>query len=263
MNTLETPPFATLSDSRLSIRQEYLVQEIASRRRNRRRGVLALSGGAFVASGVATALIVLAIPGTANAFGAWTPEPTTPASGQVSSAVATCVAAAATPPTDKAAGLAAGATQVALTDTRGPFTLVLFGTNTATSLMCVNGPSINSGDQTNSQVTAIGGHPALPAAGQLIVDRLQVEFASNGQAYTIAEGSVGSGVTNVSLVLSDGSDVVTTTGDGVFLAWWPGSATAASALLTTASGTTTQTISYPSHGIGDSGNTVKRSIGIG
>lgn len=262
MNDLESPPFPTLSDSRLSTRQEHLVRVIAGRRRNRRRGALALSGGVLIASGVTTALLVLAIPGTANAFGAWSPVPTTPASGQVSSAVATCEAAVATPPTDKTSGLATGATQVSLVDTRGPFTLVLFGANIATSLMCVNGPTISSSAQDNSQVTAIGGQPALPEAGQLSVDRLQAESASDGQVYTIAQGSVGAGVMTATLVLSDGLDVVTTSGKGFFLAWWPGSAVATSAILTTAMGTTTQPISYGLHSIGDSGNTVKRSIGI-
>ena len=164
MNVLETPPVPTLSDFRLSTRQEHLVQEIAGRRRNRRRGGLALGGGALVASGVTTALLVLAGPGTANAFAAWTAAPTTPAPGQVSSAEATCEAAAATPPPDKTAGLATGATQVSLVDTRGPFTLVLFGANTSTTLMCVSGPSINSSAQANSQMT-VNRRPAGVARG--------------------------------------------------------------------------------------------------
>jgi hypothetical protein len=263
MNLLETPPVPTLSDFRLSTRQEHLVQEIMGRRRNRRRGGLALGGGALVASGVTTSLLVLAAPGTANAFATWTAAPTTPAPGQVSSAEATCEAAATTPPPAKAAGLATGATQVSLVDTRGPFTLVLFGANTSTTLMCVSGPSINSSARTNSQMTAIGGQPVLPEAGQIAIDRLQVESAKDGQAYTIAEGSVGLGVTAATLVLSDGSDVVTTTGNGLVLAWWPGSAVVTSATLTTAAGTTTQQISSSTSHTGGFGNTVKRSIGAG
>ena len=110
MNVLETPPVPTLSNFRLSTRQEHLVQEIAGRRRNRRRGSLALGGGALVASGVTTTLLVLAGPGTANAFAAWTAAPTSPAPGQVSNAEANCESGAATPPPDKTAGLATGAT---------------------------------------------------------------------------------------------------------------------------------------------------------
>lgn len=263
MNVLETPPVPNLSEFRLSTRQEYLVQEIAGLRRNRRRGGLALAGSALVASGVTTALVVLAGPGTVNAFAAWTAAPTTPAPGQVSSAESTCEAAAATPPSDKAAGFATGATQVSLVDTRGPFTLVLFGANTTTTLMCVSGPLINSSAQDNSQMRLIGGAQAVsPEAGQIAVNRLLAESASDGQAYTIAEGSVVPGVTAATLVLSDGSDIVTTTGNGVFLAWWPGSAAVTSATVTTAAGTTTQPIiSTPDTGA--SGNTVKRIIDIG
>jgi hypothetical protein len=260
MNVLDTPLVPSLSDFRLSTRQEHLVQEIAGRRRNRRRGSLALGGGALVARGVTTALLVLAGPGTANAFAAWTAAPTTPAPGQVSSAEATCEAGAATPPPDKTAGLPTGATQVSLVDTRGPFTLVLFGANPSTTLMCVSGPSIT---QANSQMTAIGGQPELPEAGQIAVDRLQAESANDGQGYTIAEGSVGPGVTAATLVLSDGSDIVTTTGNGLFLAWWPGSAVVTSTTVTTASGTATQPISPSTPHTNGSGNTVKRSIDTG
>jgi hypothetical protein len=266
MNVLETPPVPTLSDFRLSTRQEHLVQEIAGRRRNRRRGGLALGGSALVASGVTTALLVLAGPGTASAFAAWTAAPTTPAPGQISSAEATCEAGAATPPPGAPPGLATGTTQVSLVDTRGPFTLVLFGANTSTqgALMCVSGPSINSSAQANSQMSeSIGSQSSLPAADQITLDRLQAESANDGQAYTIAEGSVGAGVTGATLALSDGSDVVTTTGNGLFLAWWPGSAVVTSATLTTATGTTTQSISSPSLDAGGSSNTVERSIGSG
>jgi len=263
MNVLDTPLVPTLSDFRLSTRQEHLVQEIAGRRRNRRRGGLALGGSALVASGVTTALLVLAGPGTANAFAAWTAAPTTAAPGQISSAEATCEAAAATPPPDKAAGLATGAAQVSLVDTRGPFTLVLFGASTSTTLMCVSGPSINSSAQANTQMTAIGGQPKLAQAGQITVDRLQTESANDGQAYTIAEGSVGPGVTAATMVLSDGSNIVTTTGNGLFLAWWPGRAVVTTATVTTATGTTTQAISPSTPHTSSSGNTVKRSIATG
>ena len=264
MNVLDTPVVPTLSDFRLSTRQEHLVREIAGRRRNRRRGALALGGGAVVASGVTTTLLVLAGPGTANAFADWTPAPTTPAPGQVSSAEATCEAAVATPPPDKAAGLATGATQVSLVDTRGPFTLVLFGANTSMSLLCVSGPSINSGGQADSQMRLIGGAQAIsPGAGRIAVDRILGESANDGQAYTIAEGSVGPGVTAATLELSDGSDIVTTTANGHFLAWWPGSAAVTSATVTTAAGTTTQRVVSSTPDTGSSGNTIKRIIDLG
>jgi hypothetical protein len=266
MNYLQAPPVPNLDDLRLSARQAHLVREITVRRRHRRRGGLAVGGGALVAGGVATVVVVLAGPGSVNAFAAWTSSPTPPAPGQVSSAETTCEAGAATPPPGAPPGLFTGATQVSLVDTRGPFTVVLFGANTSTkgTLMCVSGPSINSSAQANSQMSeSIGSQPPLPGAGQIALDRLRAESANNGQAYTIAEGSVGSGVTAATLVLSDGSDVVTTTGNGLFLAWWPGSAAVTSATVTTAKGEITQPISSPTLDTGGSGNSVKRSIDLG
>jgi hypothetical protein len=248
MNDLEAPSVPTLSEFRLSSRQEHLVQEIAGTRRNRRRGGLVLGGAVLVAGGVTSGVLVLPGPGTANAFAAWTPSPTTPAPGQVSSAEAACEAAVNAPPSDKTSpGLPAGATQVSLVDTRGPFTLVLFGAGTSPTLMCVNGPSINSSAPANSQMSEIGSQPASPGVGQIAIDRLQTGSA-DGQTYTIAEGSVGSGVTAATLTLSDGSQVVATTGNGLLLAWWPGSAVVTSAALTTGSGTTSQPIDSPTSG---------------
>ena len=248
MNDLQAPPVPSLSDLRISTRQAHLVREITMHRRHQRRGSLAVGGGALVAGGVATVVLVLAGPGTPGAFAAWTPSPTTPAPGQVASAEATCVAGAASPPPGAPTGVANGTTQVSLVDTRGPFTLVLFGANTSTQgvLLCVTGPSVSpSTDQNSHMSQSIGSQPTLPGVGQIALDRLQTETADDGQPYTIAEGSVGSGVIAATLTLSDGSHVVATTGNGLFLAWWPGSAVVTSATLTTATGMTSQPINSP------------------
>lgn len=101
---------------------------------------------------------------------------------------------------------------------------------------------------------SIGSQPALPGAGQITVDRLQAESADDGQSYVIAAGSVGSGVTAVTLTLSDGSNVVATTVHDLVCAWWPGSAVVTSATLTTATGTTSQPINSPTADTGNSGN---------
>ena len=256
MNELQAPPVPSPSDLRLSSRQAHLVREITVHRRHRRRGSLAVGGSALVAGGVTTAVLVLGGSGTTNAFAAWTPSPTTPAPGQVTSAEATCVAAAASPP---AGAPVVSTTQVSLVDTRGPFTLVLFGSSTSTqgALMCVSGPSVSPSTEQNSQmIQSFGSQPSPPGAGQITLDRLLPEAAGDGQRYTVAEGSVGSGVTAVTLTLSDGSQVVATTGNGFFLAWWPGSAGVTSATLTTDSGTTSQPINSPTSDNGSSSNQV-------
>ena len=246
MHDLDIPPIPYLSDARLLARQEHLVQEIAGRRRHRQRRGFALGGIGLAASGVATALVVLVGAGTSPAFAAWTASPTTPASGQVATAEAACGAR----PTNPPPGAPTLPSTLSLTDTRGPFTLLLFGANTTSqgALMCMSGP-----DGTQFSI-ASGSQPALPGPGQVTLDRLQGASA-NGQNYTIAEGSTGSAVSTATLVLSDGTRVATTVGNGLFLAWWPGSATVTSATLTTPSGTTTQTINSPPIDTGGSGAT--------
>lgn len=251
MNGLEAPPVPNLSDFRISTRQAHLVREITVHHRQSWRGGLTVGSSALVAV-AATVALVIAGPGTANAFAAWTPTPTTPAPGQVPSAVAACEKAAAQPPPGALSRSVTAETQVSLVDTRGPFTLVLFGANTPTQgvLMCVSGPSITPGAHPSSHMSQSNGSPPAPGAGQITLDRLQGETADNGQPYTIAEGSVGSGVTAATLTLNDGSKVVATTGNGLFLAWWPGSAVVTSATLTTATRTTSQPIISPTRDTG-------------
>jgi hypothetical protein len=253
MNHIETPPVPALSDRRVSTRQQHLIQEIAAQRRRQRTGRLAIGGSAVVAGVAAVLVLVFAGPGTPDAFAAWTPSPTPPAAGQVTSAEAACVAGAAAPPPGAPSGVAPSRPPVSLVDTRGPFTLLLFGANTATQgvLMCVSGPTITPSAQhsthmSQSHVSQSHGHqPPLPSPGHISLDRLQGESADNGQPYTIAEGSSGTGVSAVTLTLSDGTHIRTTTGNGLFLGWWPGTALVTSATLTTATGTTTQPITSP------------------
>jgi hypothetical protein len=59
---------------------------------------------------------------------------------------------------------------------------------------------------------------------------------------TVALGQVGSAVTGVTLSLSDGTQLVTTVGNGYFTAWWPSNATMLSAEVTTTQGTVSETI---------------------
>jgi hypothetical protein len=59
---------------------------------------------------------------------------------------------------------------------------------------------------------------------------------------TVALGQVGSAVTGVTLSLSDGTQLVTTVGNGYFTAWWPSNATMLSADVTTAQGTVSEAI---------------------
>jgi hypothetical protein len=237
MYKLRTPAVPHLSEARLLARRRHLVAEVTQRRRRRRRRrSLALGGIGVAAAGVSTSLVML-FGGAPSAFAAWSAAPTAPAPGQLASAEQTCSAR----PTNPPPGTPTLPTKVSIADTRGPFTLLLYGTNTSTegALLCMSGPN-------GSQLSVEQGKmPALPGAGHLTLDRLQGQ-TTGSQAYTVAEGSVGAGVSRATLVLSDGTHVVATVGDGLFLAWWPGRATVTSASVTTATGTITQAISAPS-----------------
>ena len=253
MSHLETPPVPALSEQRVSVRQQHLVREITTHRRRQRTSRYAIGGSTVLAGVAAVLVLVFAGPGTPDAFAAWTPSPTAPASGQVANAEAACAAGAAAPPPGAPSGVVPSRSPVSLVDTRGPFTLLLFGANTATqgALMCVSGPTItpsahHSMQMSQSHVSQSRGHQSpFSTPGQISLDRLQAESTDNGRPYTIAEGSTGAGVSAVTLTLSDGKHVRSTTGNGLFLAWWPGSATVTSATLTTTTGTTTQPITSP------------------
>ena len=58
--------------------------------------------------------------------------------------------------------------------------------------------------------------------------------------YTLVEGQVAAGVTAVTLLRTDGRHIQASTGNGWFVAWWPGDLNTTSALVTTATGVTTQ-----------------------
>jgi hypothetical protein len=246
VNGLEAPPIPHPTAARLVTRERHLVQEITARHRRRQRRAFAFGGAGLVAGAATAALAVLLGAGPPSAFAAWTASPTAPSPGQVAAAEAACAARPANPPP----GTPALPAKVTLTDTRGPFTLLLFGANTSSqgALMCMSGP-----DGTQFSIAA-GGQPPPPRPGHVIVDRLQGTSA-DGQPYTVAEGSAGSGVSAATLALSDGTRVVTTIRNGLFLAWWPGRATVTSATVTSASGTTTQTINSPAVDTGGPGQT--------
>jgi hypothetical protein len=147
-----------------------------------------------------------------------------------------------------------------LTDTRGPLTALVLHGGGATAT-CINGPSFTStaatpesGGATNTKhvlgVAAPGSHPAssvsaLPPGGAgPISHATQQQLTANRQPYSFVQGQVAASVTGISLTLSDGSNVQATVAAGSFVASWPGSATATSAEVTSATGTTTQQLTF-------------------
>jgi hypothetical protein len=144
-----------------------------------------------------------------------------------------------------------------LTDTRGPFSYLIMQSGDYHAA-CFSGPGFTRlgeyGYELDSSQRA-GSNPA-PADAITTTSAGTYLLAANGQpyngsgpmgsAYGEIDGSTGPGVTAVTLVLSDGTDVQATTSNGWFAAWWPGKQTAPEAHLTTSTGEVTQQLRTPS-----------------
>jgi len=225
------------------------------------RMALATGAGLAATGGAVVALVGLGA-GTSPAFAGWSATPTRPASGQTTSAQEHCTAqlAGALHPSSN---LPAGGWETVLTDTRGPFTLMILRSGGA-SATCFNGPSFTTvaanSAQTNggasehvlsgssatgaargsTSVMGLGGSSTGPV-GPATQSHL---LASGGEPYTFVQGQVVAGVTGVTLARSDGNDVQATVADGSFVAWWPGSVGATSAQVRSSAGTATQQLTF-------------------
>lgn len=175
-------------------------------------GGLGLSGLAAAAGAV-----ILIASSAAPAFAGWTPNPTAPQPGQLTAAEQVCGNGAGTP---------------VLTDTRGPYTVSVYGDGST----CLQGNGIRIGSAHGGGTT-----PSVPA-GTIQLNGIG-ESDSEGNALTLVDGPVGAGVTGVTITRSDGTAVQATVANGWYLAWWPGSQHAATARVTTTNGSTTQ--SFP------------------
>ena len=239
------------------------------RRRGRRRtkkGLVRIGvPGLVVSLGLSLTLV---LSGTQEAFAGWSPSPTLASAGQTSTADATCHAQLATTPPLSTGGATATGWSVVTTDVRGPFTLVVYENGTA-GATCLTGPSITivsqdtasggsvsvsrrgkaSGNESGSESGAISAWSILSSAGLSSAGSGSIKHmtlghlsSTNQGPFSIVQGQVDAGVTGVTLVLSDGERVQASTGNGWFVAWWPGLLDTTSAEITTASGVTTQTL---------------------
>jgi len=124
-----------------------------------------------------------------------------------------------------------------VTDTRGPYTLILFeaGHGRATSA-CFAGSR-----RATSLGSAFGTRTPAPVAPG------QVSYSSSGSSRTAPDegsrqfsrvaGRTGAGVTAVTVRLVNGTRVRATCANGWFVAWWPGSHGIRATEVTTAAGT--------------------------
>lgn len=97
-----------------------------------------------------------------------------------------------------------------LTDTRGPFTFVIYSGPNGANGTCISGPSFTS-------LSTRSGGAQGPPAGK-IVSSFQAHTAHGADAYSFVEGHAGAGVIAAALTLSDGSQVQTTLQNGWLVA---------------------------------------------
>ena len=235
MIDLRPAPVPELSDDWIVSHRTALVDSL-SRRDRRPLKWAALVGTTGAAATVSTLVVV---GGSQQAaFAGWSPAPTPPASGQLSTADANCRArleqAAELPPTNKGPAPDVTSFVPELSDVRGPYTITVLGDGARSAVMCISAPGALS-------LRWIAGSGPPAGAGAIAVDQMSV-LARDSQAYTLVEGRTGAGVTGVTLSLGNGTTVTATNGGGIFVAWWPGSETVTSATVTTAAGTSTQTL---------------------
>lgn len=186
--------------------------------------------GAAVTAAAVVSVVVL---GSASpAFAGWSATPTAPAGGQVAQAEAQCQAQLASLP-PRAPTTSGPSQALVLTDIRGPYTVAIYASSTSSST-CFTGPSFTAVSGTQGAITSA-------AAGKIQFSSAHLTTRT-GSPYTLVDGNTGPDVTGVSLLLDNGQHVQATLSDGWFEAWWPGSASATSAAVTTPSGATTQSL---------------------
>lgn len=202
---------------------------------------------ATAAAAAAALLLVDLGPQAPAAFAGWSPTPTHASSAQVSGATADCTSRLGDFSTGTAKAMQAANIKdlptisdmsPVLTDTRGPFTFVVYSGAHGANGTCISGPGF-----TSLSTRSADGAPAADAGK--IAGAFEVHTAHGADAYSFVEGHAGDGVTAATLVLSDGSQVQATIQNGWWVAWWPGSTHVTSAQVTTASGTSTQQLDIP------------------
>lgn len=235
------------------------LRRVDYRPRTRRRWPLTISAlGAT--SGTAAIVSVVVLGGSQAAFAGWSATPTTPTAAQSAATQDDCPASLAAMP----GGSDQSSWSPVATDVRGPYTVAIYqaassyatcftgpffnfaSINSTDGGMAVSGSSSGSGSGTagppSSASTSTGVQSPGGGIEQLTVSHLSQ--AGNGP-YTLAEGRLDSTVSAVTLVLTDGQDVTATTVNGWFIAWWPSSQDAASAQITSATGTATEPLENP------------------
>lgn len=238
MIDLSPAPVPDLSEEWLASHREALVEALSRRHRRPARWV-ALAGATGVAATVSSLLILGG--SETSAFAGWSAAPTAPARGQLTAADTACQAdlaqAVQSLPSNKGPGPDAATFVPELSDVRGPYTLTVLGNGGPGAVLCISSPTATS-------LRWVSGSGAPVGPGMVAPDQVSI-LARDSQPYTLVEGRTGPGVSAVALTLGNGTQVTATSGDGLFVAWWPGSGSITSATVTTPTGVSTQTLDLP------------------
>ncbi|MGH9091128.1 MAG: hypothetical protein ACRDZR_07105 [Acidimicrobiales bacterium] len=222
-----------------------------------------IAGGAAASLGTAGGIVVAGLgPGAVAAYAAWSPTPTIASPGQVSAADSLCVEEATQSFSQATPALGVGAPQswrAVADDVRGPYTLVVLEATSATGTdqgSCLTGPgALATG---SLMVAEPSGSATTPAPGTVS----QGYAFGPGSDTTVLVGAVGSGVSGVTIALSDGTRVTATVANGFYAAWWPGDFSPVSTTVTTVSGTSTQRLAAPASGRVIAGVGPARALGV-
>jgi len=244
-------------------------------RERRLRAQVTVGAGVLASAGTVGAVLSVVLGGAAPAYAGWSAAPTATSTSPSPSAAASCQSQLTTTPSGPdGSSLGSGPWENVLTDVRGPFTVALFQNDgayascfTSSSFTQVSmvssggssGAAAGSGRSSDSlggsSQGGSGGGPGGMSSVSLgggtasgdLTQVTQSHLSTSDGPYTLVDGRVAAGVTGVTLVLDDGQDVVTTVADGWFVAWWPDGAGATSAQLTSASGTTAESLVWLHH----------------
>ncbi len=169
-------------DAWVAARRDHLLAEL--RRTPERRGHRRLVGGmgALAAAGAVTAagLLIAGGPAASTAFAGWRAAPTAPAPRQLPAAEASCPAGGSSPGGKVGPPGAVPSGPPALSDVRGPYSMLLYLDGDGGSTLCMSGGSF----------VRVLPTPA-PTAPAPAVDGLVIDHLASG-VVTFVEGRVGS-----------------------------------------------------------------------
>jgi hypothetical protein len=190
---------------------------------------ITLAATVAVMAGAVALGLSLTSTGTPRAFAAWTATTTSPPATQLAAADVSCQKAWSFKllPPAVAQTLPAMLSPLVLTDSRGPFEMLVYA-----------GPSGEQVCLWNSGFIGISGNGGtLPPASPDAIGIPGVGFDGGKELFTYADGQAGTQVTAVTLVLADGTHVEATLKNGLYAAWWPSKTDVSSAEVATTQGT--------------------------